>query len=104
METKRPRGRPRKNPLPIKIESPVKLFKIKIKIGDQVFEKTATDLLEAFDDFKPEKITNKLTISVEFNGKVFERYMLPLQARRVFGGGDRLALEIFVRNVLIMTS
>lgn len=88
-----------------RILKPGGAYKIKIEMSGDIFKTTSDDLMSAFLDFRPDKITGKLIITVEAeNGRKFSRHMLPMQARRVFGGGNMLALEIFVKNTMMMTA
>ncbi len=75
-------------------------FKLEITMAGETYNTEAPDLFDALMDFKPEKITSKLVLRVERGEKHFTRFVMPMQARRLFA--NAFAMKIFIKGLETM--
>ena len=82
-----------------KIE-PIGEYKLTVCVGGNTFTTQTDDLKSAILALKPEKIVNRVLVTIEKGGKKFERNLFVFKARMIFY--NPLACQFFVKNAELM--
>lgn len=72
-------------------------YTLTIYMNDEVFSKKTDDVYEALTSFTPTKITNRVRIVLEKGGKMADKNMNVIPARRTFG--SPIAREFVAKNL-----
>lgn len=74
-------------------------FVLTVSTNGSDYEIATNDLVESLLTLKLEKITNKVLVKVETEGKIAERWLYPFRARRLFT--NRMFAEIFCKQLVM---
>jgi hypothetical protein len=73
-------------------------YNVSVLINGKLFKTETSDIVESILELKPEKITNKIIITVSQGDKKFEKMVFVQMAKRIFN--NKLAADIFAKNAI----
>lgn len=75
-------------------------YKLTVTLNDKTTVYESDDLPATFLSIKPKKVTTKVLIRLEYQGKVAERWLYPMKARFVFT--NKVTAVIFTKRLKLL--